>query len=60
MILFLFINPYFFRSIQPLLNDTEFRNTEKVVDDFIKEGGIGRYLYHKLLKKYENTDNWVA
>lgn len=49
----------FSRSVQPLLSDTEYKNTQLVVQEFIKEGGIGKELYRKLQDRYEKTENWV-
>ncbi|KAJ8681333.1 hypothetical protein QAD02_017120 [Eretmocerus hayati] len=50
----------YLRSLQPLLNEVEYKNTERVVNEFIKEGGLGRRLYTKLLERYEKTDNWMS
>ncbi|XP_014204515.1 carnitine O-acetyltransferase-like isoform X2 [Copidosoma floridanum] len=50
----------YLKSLQPLLNDAEYKNTEKVVDEFIKEGGVGKQLYRKLQERYENTENWMS
>ncbi|OXU29095.1 hypothetical protein TSAR_004262 [Trichomalopsis sarcophagae] len=50
----------YLQTLQPLLSDKEYQNTEKVVQDFIKEGSIGRELYRKLQEKYEKTDNWMS
>lgn len=48
-----------FRSVEPLLNENEYCNTKKIVEEFISENGPGPLLQSKLLKKYDNTDNWV-
>lgn len=47
------------RSVKPLLDDAEFQNTKKIVQEFVKNGGIGEKLTHKLQEKYEKTENWV-
>lgn len=48
-----------YRSLKPLLTANEYKNTEKIVDDFISHTGVGPRLHAKLLERYENTDNWV-
>jgi hypothetical protein len=41
-------------SLRPLLDEKEFKHSEKVVSDFIKEGGVGEKLQKRLLE-YEKT-----
>lgn len=47
------------RSLKPLLNNNEYKNTERIVNTFISDTGAGPQLHAKLLERYENTDNWV-
>lgn len=49
----------YLRSLKPLLTDNEYKNTERIVNDFISNTGAGPRLHAKLLEKYENTDNWM-
>ncbi|KAL0104807.1 hypothetical protein PUN28_016444 [Cardiocondyla obscurior] len=49
----------YLRSLKPLLNDSEYKNTEKIVAEFISHTGAGPKLHAKLLERYENTDNWM-
>ncbi|XP_020281994.1 carnitine O-acetyltransferase-like [Pseudomyrmex gracilis] len=49
----------YLRSLKPLLTDKEYKNTERIVGDFISDTGVGPRLHAKLLEKYENTDNWM-
>jgi len=41
------------------LSDNEYKNTERIVDEFISHTGVGPRLHAKLLERYQNTDNWV-
>jgi len=41
------------------LTNEEHKNTERIVNKFISNTGIGPQLHAKLLERYENTDNWV-
>ncbi|XP_015112385.1 carnitine O-acetyltransferase [Diachasma alloeum] len=49
----------YLRSLKPLLNDQEYSKTEKIVQDFISECGLGPKLQKKLLERYEKTDSWM-
>ncbi|EZA62422.1 Carnitine O-acetyltransferase [Ooceraea biroi] len=49
----------YLRSVKPLLTDQEYENTEKIVGEFVRDGGAGPRLHTKLLEKYQNTDNWM-
>ncbi|XP_011299476.1 carnitine O-acetyltransferase-like [Fopius arisanus] len=49
----------YLRSLKPLLNDQEYLNTEKIVQDFISKCGVGPELQAKLLERYEKTDSWM-
>ncbi|KAL7294320.1 hypothetical protein TKK_0012331 [Trichogramma kaykai] len=50
----------YLKSVQPLLTIEELKNTERVLHDFVKDGGIGKKLYMKLQQRYEQTDNWMS
>ncbi|XP_018300736.1 LOW QUALITY PROTEIN: carnitine O-acetyltransferase-like [Mycetomoellerius zeteki] len=49
----------YLRSLKPLLTDNEYKNTEKIVGEFISHTGAGPRLHAKLLERYQNTDNWM-
>ncbi|XP_046833806.1 carnitine O-acetyltransferase-like isoform X2 [Vespa crabro] len=49
----------YLRSVKPLLNENEYCNTKRIVEEFISENGPGPLLQSKLLQKYDNTDNWL-
>ncbi|KAI0160413.1 carnitine O-acetyltransferase [Xylariaceae sp. FL1272] len=49
------------RSLHPLLSPVEFAASKKAVDEFVKPGGVGHKLQHKLIAKREDpkTKNWI-
>lgn len=49
----------YLRSLKPLLTDEEHKNTERIVNEFISNAGLGPQLHAKLLERYQNTDNWM-
>ncbi|KAG5317563.1 CACP acetyltransferase, partial [Pseudoatta argentina] len=49
----------YLRSVKPLLTDNEYKNTERIVSEFIIHTGAGPRLHAKLLERYQNTDNWM-
>ncbi|XP_071629658.1 carnitine O-acetyltransferase-like isoform X1 [Temnothorax longispinosus] len=49
----------YLRSLKPLLTDNEYKNTERIVGEFISHTGAGPRLHAKLLERYQNTDNWM-
>lgn len=51
----------YLKSVHPLLDKSEFENTKKVVDEFIKRGGQGEKLQSRLIARREepNTKNWI-
>ncbi|XP_063984221.1 carnitine O-acetyltransferase-like isoform X2 [Diachasmimorpha longicaudata] len=49
----------YLRSLKPLLNNQEYSKTEKIVQDFISESGLGPKLQRKLQERYEKTDSWM-
>ncbi|XP_018051883.1 PREDICTED: carnitine O-acetyltransferase isoform X2 [Atta colombica] len=48
----------YLRSLKPLLTDDEYKNTERIVSEFLITGA-GPRLHAKLLERYQNTDNWM-
>lgn len=56
---FLMLFIIYYRSLKPLLTDNEYKNTERIVGEFISHAGVGPKLHAKLLERYQNTDNWV-
>ncbi|KOC63802.1 Carnitine O-acetyltransferase [Habropoda laboriosa] len=50
----------YLRSLKPLLNESEYNATQKLVYEFIEDENIGSKLHKKLLKKSESNDNWVS
>ncbi|XP_029158264.1 carnitine O-acetyltransferase-like isoform X2 [Nylanderia fulva] len=49
----------YLRSLKPLLTNEEHKNTERIVNEFISNTGVGPQLHAKLLEKYQSTDNWM-
>ncbi|KAL2731393.1 carnitine O-acetyltransferase-like isoform X1 [Vespula squamosa] len=49
----------YLRSVEPLLNENEYCNTKRIVEEFISEKGPGPLLHSKLLQIYDKTDNWL-
>ncbi|XP_046607345.1 carnitine O-acetyltransferase-like isoform X1 [Neodiprion virginianus] len=47
----------YLKSLEPLLCDKEYCETEKIVKEF--EKGVGAELHRKLLERYESTENWM-
>ncbi|KAJ3340491.1 Carnitine O-acetyltransferase mitochondrial [Gonapodya sp. JEL0774] len=50
----------YLKSVRPLLNDKEFAQTTKAVQDFIKPGGIGQELQTRLEKRGKEHPSWLA
>ena len=52
----------YLKSLHPLLSKSEFRQSTKFVQEFLKPGGQGETLQERLLAKREdpNTKNWIA
>ena len=50
----------YLKAIRPLVNDDEFEQTRKLVQEFRKPGGIGEQLQEKLINKSKKEDNWVS
>jgi carnitine O-acetyltransferase len=51
----------YLKSVHPLISPAEYENTEKVVQDFIKPGGVGEELQKRLQARREdpNIRNWI-
>ncbi|KAI9763334.1 MAG: Carnitine O-acetyltransferase mitochondrial [Geoglossum simile] len=51
----------YLKSVHPLLNKTEFENTQKAVAEFIRPGGDGEALQKRLVARREDPKikNWV-
>jgi carnitine O-acetyltransferase len=51
----------YLKSVHPLLNETEFENTQKAVAEFIRPGGDGETLQKRLVARREDpkVKNWV-
>ena len=49
-------------SIRSFCSDTELEHTRAVVNEFLKEGGLGRRLQDRLVERYQdpNIDSWVS
>lgn len=47
-------------ALEPILFDSEYEQTKRVVADFQKPGGIGETLQKKLQEKAASSDNWLA
>ncbi|XP_015604100.1 carnitine O-acetyltransferase isoform X2 [Cephus cinctus] len=50
----------YLKSLKPLLTESEYRNSEKLANDFIKDDGPGIMLHKKLLERFEKTENWMS
>ncbi|KAL8859267.1 MAG: hypothetical protein Q9178_004205 [Gyalolechia marmorata] len=51
----------YLRSVLPLLNQSEFDNTRKAVEEFVRPGGIGQELQKRLQARREDPKhkNWI-
>lgn len=49
----------FLLAVKPLLNETEFEETQKTAKDFMRQGGVGEKLQRLLVERSKATDNWV-
>lgn len=51
----------YLKSVHPLLSNSEFKNTEKAVEDFIQPGSIGQELQRRLQARREGPrhKNWI-
>ena len=51
----------YLKSVHPLLNKSEFANTTKAVDDFVRSGSIGPELQKRLIARRDDPKykNWI-
>ncbi len=51
----------YLRSVHPLLNESEFKNTQKAVADLTKQGGMGETLQKRLIARRDDPQhkNWI-
>lgn len=51
----------YIKSVHPLLTSSEFESTKKVVEEFIRPGGVGSKLQEKLIARREDPKhkNWI-
>ena len=47
-------------ALEPILFDSEYAQTKRVVADFMKPGGVGEKLQSKLEQKASTSDSWLA
>ena len=50
----------YINTLEPILFDSEYAQTKRVVADFMKPGGIGEQLQKKLEQKASKSNNWLA
>ena len=46
--------------MKSVMNDQQYNEVEKMINDFGKPGGIGEKLQEELIKRHDNMDNWVC
>ncbi|XP_023227114.1 carnitine O-acetyltransferase-like [Centruroides sculpturatus] len=47
-------------SVRPLLNEEEYHQTEKIVQEFGSPGGLGEKLHFLLEERAKNCENWLS
>ena len=47
-------------TLEPILFDSEYAQTKRVVADFMKPGGVGETLQSKLQEKASKSDSWLS
>ena len=50
----------YLKAVQPLVNDEEFENTSKAIQEFGKKNGVGKELQKVLEGRAKAHDNWVT
>lgn len=50
----------YLRSVQPLLSDDAYRQTETIVTNFARSNGAGPHLHTLLKKRADSTENWLS
>ena len=50
----------YLKSLEPISFEGDLADTEKIVADFAKPGGVGELLQSKLIEKSEQCENWLA
>jgi hypothetical protein len=50
----------YLRCIMPIVNEENYKRTERIAHEFIKPGGVGEKLQDILIKKANSIDNWVG
>jgi len=50
----------YINTLEPILFDSEYAQTKRVVADFMKPGGVGEKLQRKLEEKASKSDNWLS
>ncbi|GAB6021932.1 hypothetical protein CHUAL_006094 [Chamberlinius hualienensis] len=50
----------YLQTVEPHLTNQQFENTKRLVNEFGKTGGIGEKLQDQLVKRYNESDNWLA
>jgi carnitine O-acetyltransferase len=50
----------YLKAVKPLVDEEDYINTKKIVEEFRKPGGLGEKLHEKLLERARVTDNWVS
>ncbi|KAF2723357.1 acyltransferase ChoActase/COT/CPT [Polychaeton citri CBS 116435] len=51
----------YLKSVHPLLSESEFQHTQKVVDEFVAPGSLGQELQKRLVARREDPEhrNWI-
>lgn len=48
------------KTVTPFLSENELKNTQRLLKEFSSENGIGPTLQQLLVKRAENSENWLA
>lgn len=49
----------YLRCIMPIVSEEVYKNTERIVNEFVKDGGIGEILQEILIQISVEKDNWA-